>query len=214
VFRRWVAAHLAVCFGGLAVLAIVSGAHEELVVDPTAVFAAGAVPLTGLMQDLHVPWWAGLSLEPAVIGYAMLAAVALANAPAAVFRTRGMPADGAEAAQAIGRYAAGPLVWLVPATAVFIAHWFISERDGSSEIPRLTLALASAVWFLLALMAVAATVVRTGQWRARVTHGGFASGALAAGELLLRWLLGLAVVAVAVPWLVGFLWIVFDSFRG
>ena len=209
LFRRWLAGLVAACLTGLAGLLIAAGGIAEIVVQKPGVFAASALP--GWEQDLGVPWSAGVALPGAIFAYAVLTAVVLTAAPAAIFRTAGMSPRAAEAARAIGCYAAAPLLWLMPAAAAFAALWALAELDRPPS-ERLTLGLAAA-WILLALLALGGTVYRTGQWRARVTHGGYGSGFLAMGELLLRWVVGLAAVLFVVPWCVGFLWVVVDSFR-
>ena len=67
---------------------------------------------------------------------------------------------------------------------------------------------------LLGAVAIGATVHRVGQWRARSVHGGYATGFLAMGELLLRWGVGLSETLLLVPWCVGFIRIVAESFFG
>ena len=66
---------------------------------------------------------------------------------------------------------------------------------------------------LLAVLGIGGTIHRTGQWRARIMHAGYAIGFAAMGQLIVRWSFGLAVILGVVPWCVGFIWIFVDSFR-
>jgi hypothetical protein len=214
-FRRWVTVPVAAGSVGLSLLLISLGAIEDAVVQQAELFrfrGIDRVP-TGFEQDFLVPWSAGVALRPALFGYAVLVAVYVSGAPGPIFRRGGMPSGRAEAARAMGDYAAAPLVWLLPATATFAAAaWLSGELDGSYEESRFFPAVAGAGW-LLAVLGLGGAVYRTGQWRARVTRRGYATGFSAMGELLLRWVVGVAVLLCVVPWCVGFLWIVIDSFR-
>lgn len=215
VFRRCLTAVVTPCLAGLAVVIILNEGIEELVVQKrTAYGAMVSGGLTGWQQDLLVPWSAGIALPGALFVYAALAAAVTTRAPAAVVRAPGSGLQQVEAARAIGGYSAAPLAWLAPAMAAFVLAVLVGpDRNGIPESPRL-FPIASGTWCLLALLAFGGTVYRTGQWRVRITHGGYATGFLAMGELLLRWVVGLGVVFFIVPWCVGFLWIVIDSFRG
>jgi hypothetical protein len=66
---------------------------------------------------------------------------------------------------------------------------------------------------LIVFVAIVGTLGRTGQWLARVRHGGFVSGVSGAIWLLALWLWGAAIYGIAMPWCIGFLWLVVDSLR-
>jgi hypothetical protein len=162
--------------------------------------------------DLLIPWSAGITLAPTLFACALVLGFYVAGSPRSIFRTRGLPPDYADTVEAIGDYAAAPLVFLLPATAGYAAVvWLDTAPDVfGRDALEATAALASS---LLLLLAVGGTVYRTGQWRARTTHRGYPTGFLAMGELLLRWAVGVAVLAFVVPWCVGFAWVFLDSFR-
>jgi hypothetical protein len=207
-----VAVVLAACCLFIAAAMIEGNALNDVVVQPQMRFVAtGALP--GWEQDLVVPWSAGMVIRPAFLMYAVLLAFHFAAAPGSVLRTRGMPADYAEAVRAIGGYLSAPLFWILPGLAGFLgAMWLAQSYD---VIVRKT-ALVPVVVILSLLFgvaAVAATVYRTGQWRARTSDHSFFSGLLGAVGLLLRWAFGAAVILGVIPWCVGFVWIAVDSLR-
>ena len=213
VFRRWVAAALAVCFCGVVVMLIESGALADAVVDPSPGFMRFGRSAR-LVQDLLVPWCAGILWRPALFGYATAFAVYAAGATRPIFRTRGLSADYADTGEAIGAYAAAPLVLVLFGTA---GYGLVAALETYVEIrfianvwmPAAILVIFS---FLLLIFGVALTVYRTGQWRARTAHAGYPTGFAGMGELLLRWAVGGVILLGVVPWCVGFGWIVVDSF--
>jgi hypothetical protein len=209
-FRRWVAVMVSACFAGLVVIAINAGviAHEAL--DPRE-FGLPPPGKPRWAQDLLVPWSAGMTIAPALFAYSTILAFFVAGAPRSIFRTRG-PDDYRQTVEAISGYVVAPLVLLVPATAGCAAIYFLSHREEWIRRGNL-LPILIVVSFLFLLAAVAATVKRVGEWRARTAHAGYATGFGGMGELLLRWFVGAVVALVVVPWCVGFFWIVIDGFR-
>lgn len=214
VFRRWIIVLVAPSLAALAVIAILWVGIDEIVAERYSRFGMPAGKHSGLAQDLLVPWSAGIGAPGALFAYVVLAAVAIAGGPGAVVRVgRESPEKSQAAARAMGRYAAAPLAWLAPATAAFAFAMSVGDEPSESVESASLYLIATATWIVLGLAAVGGTVLRTGQWRARVRHGGWGTGFLAMGELLVRWALTLGVVLFVVPWCIGLLWIVFDSFR-
>jgi hypothetical protein len=180
VFRRWVGTLVAACWVAVVTLMYAAKAFDPMLAKKGGgPLAAGA---NGWEADLHVPWSAGITLPGAPFAYAVLAAAYFAGAPGAVFRTRNMPPGRADAVRAVGRYVAAPLVWLVPATAVFAATYLAATREGSGFTHTPAFKVLVIVVCLLTAGALAATVHRTGQWRARSVHGGYPTGFLAMGR--------------------------------
>jgi hypothetical protein len=212
-FRRWVGALVVAVALALVGFVYAFGGVYELIVHKPSPFAAA--PLAGGAQDLLVPWSAGIGLPGALFVYGAMLAACLVAAPGTIFRPGDLPARQADAVTALGRYVAAPLAWLLPAAIVFAAavvaeRW---EEDGRfARTPAFMVMVGT--YSLLAIVAVGATVHRTGQWRARTRHAGYPAGFAAMGELLLRWVVAIAVAAFLVPWCVGFVWIVVDSFLG
>src|SRR5687768_4417862 len=85
VFRRWVAATLAVSFAGIVVMALAGDILREVAVTDTSGSAA-----SGLEEDFAVPWSAGITQRPALFIYAAALAVYFVAATRPIFRTRGL----------------------------------------------------------------------------------------------------------------------------
>jgi hypothetical protein len=204
-FRRIVMLFVAVCLVALGKVLIDDEFITDNVVQKPSLVRAW--PLPGYAQDLAVPWSAGVSIRSAWLVYPMLAAIWIVAAPAAVFRTKRMPQEQAQAGKAMGAYVSAPLVWLVPAVAAYLTSRWVHEPGGnaSSRGSPLLLTSLAVTWLVLVILAVGSTAHRTGQWKARVTRSGYATGFLAMAELLLLWLLGVGLLLIIVPWCVGIL---------
>jgi hypothetical protein len=212
VFRRWVAAVAALCFAAGVIMLIETGAIVELAGQDQSPFALLSQP-RGWMLDVLVPWWAGVTLQPALFGYAVTLAVYSVGATRPIFRTRGLLADYAETVEAISGYVVAPLVWLLPATAGYSLVLWLDATEPHPISRTWVGPVLMIVTGLLAVLAIAGTVYRTGQWRARTAHAGYATGFAAMGELVARWAVGCVVLLGIVPWCVGLVWIAIDSFR-
>ena len=213
-FRRWVAVILSACFAAGVGVVIAAGGIKEAAVDRDEFSSGTMQPWT---QDLFVPWSAGVVIRPALFAYTTLLAFHLAGVPRSIFRTHGMPEHYRQTVEAISGYVVAPLVLLLPATVGFAALFFLLRHPYAEWAERGPLAAILQVLLIvggvLAFAAVASTVHRTGQWRARTAHAGYPTGFAGMAELLLRWAIGAAVILGVIPWCVGFLWIVVDSFR-
>ncbi len=213
VFRRWVTTVVALCFAVFATMLILGDGIQFVTIEKVPSFS-GVPPQPGYVQDLVVPWSAGVTLWPALYGYGLLLAMYMTGATLPVLKRPGITAGRVDTAHAIARYTTAPLVWLLPAAvgyAILFRPWITNDTRVRGSLGFTTLAIVS---FLSVVFALLATVYRTGQWRARVTHGGNVSGLLGTGELLLRWFGGCLVLLCVVPWCVGYVWLVVDSFRG
>jgi hypothetical protein len=208
-FRRWVAVALGACFAAVLGVVIAAGGIRELAVG-RAEFLSGALPRW--TQDFVVPWSAGVVIPPALFLYSTVFAFYVAGVPRSIFRSRGSSEDHRQTVKAISGYVVAPLLLFLPATAGYVLIYFLEGQDKWARWRVLATILAIGS-FILVLAAVAGTVWRTGQWRARTAHAGYPTGFGGMAELLLRWALGAAVILGVIPWCVGFLWIVFDSFR-
>ena len=208
-FRRWVAVVLSACFGVVVVMVLSGGGMHELAVGPDE-YSFGLMPRW--TQDLLVPWSAGITIAPALFVYSTVLAFYIVGVPRSIFRTRGLPQDYRRTVEAISGYVVAPLVLLIPATVGYVGLYFLSQRE---ELMRrgMLMPLLMIGSFIIVMVAVGGTAYRMGQWRARTTHAGYATGFAAMAELLLRWAVGAVVVLGVVPWCVGLVWIVFDSFR-
>lgn len=224
------------------------------------------------IEDVGVPWSAGVTLLP--VGPLVLAAFALyvTRAPKRLFAMKGADPSAAKSGEAIGCYAAAPMAWLPLATlfllgssdfrvgdwsgyfapalvavAVVVALWGVVMRvrqGRTRKRPNIWFMpmtwLAAGLMLLVAfgfgildwdlnfeglgrlahmLVAVSAgaivllTMVRIIQWAARVRGWGVGRAMLAVPQLLLIWLLGAVFFLGLLPWCIGFIWLVIDSFR-
>ena len=108
------------------------------------------------IEDVGVPWSAGLSLLP--VGPLMLAAFAFfaTQAPRRLFRLKRVDGAAAESAQAIACYAAAPMAWLLPAMILLLGHGEFRPRAWISYF-------APGFVVLAAVMALWGVVVRVRQ---------------------------------------------------
>lgn len=207
-FRRWIAVLLTICFAAAIVMLLLGDGIEAIVVvHEPSVFAR--LSMEGYEIDLLVPWSAGIALRPAPFAYALVLGFYVAGATRSIFRTNRLSPDYADTVESIGDYVAAPLAWLVPAAAGCAALLWIDEEFAATQLVTALITIS----LFLGLLALGGTIFRAGQWRARTTHGGYPTGFLAMGELLIRWAIGAAVVVGVVPWCVGFIWIFIDSLR-
>jgi hypothetical protein len=217
VFRRWVGVLVGLCLMVPVILIYREGGLKTLAIEPGSAFgpmfgAKGMMP--GWAQDAVVPWAAGMTLPFALVVYAVLIAAYVVSAPGAVLRSKGLSPDQAKSVRAIGLYVSAPLVWLALATGLFLAL-YVPAVQPDSKFGR-SVAFGVLIWisFLVGVMSLGFTVYRTGQWRARITHGGYPTGFLGMGELLLRWVVGIAVIVYLIPWSVGLILIQVDALFG
>jgi hypothetical protein len=174
----------------------------------------GKAMLPGWAQDAVVPWSAGVTLPFALFAYAALLAVYFVSTPRAVLRSGGAPQGQAEGVRAIGLFASAPLLWLVLATMLFLAAYLPTIPPDSKFFNSAAFMVLTWLWFLVAVASLGFTVFRTGQWRARIAHGGYPTGLLGMGELLLRWVVGIGVIVFLIPWCVGLIFIQVDALFG
>lgn len=218
-FRRlnagWVAAAL-VLAAGAAVAEFGLSAVAIQPFQPTFNLRAGR-PLPGPLQDLAVPWSAGLTLLPAVPLYLIGLAAYWAGLGRSVMRVPSYPPAHRERARAVSAYASAPLAWLLPAMILLASAAGLRgvDRRADDHLPFLpaTVLAVTAAAIGLAALALLGSLHRSGQWVARAHHGG--AGRYAAGvlELLGRSVVGAVLYLGVIPWAVGFAWIVVDRFR-
>ena len=212
-FLWWVGLAMTACFVAAVVMLVESGAIAEAAVDPQTNFRM-VTRWPGLVQDLVVPWSAGIARREWLFFCAALLGFYVAGAPRAVIRTGAPSSDFADTVRAIGAYAAAPLTFVAFGAAGYSLVAVLETYVGVASVVRnwLPAGILIILSFLLIVLGVAFTVYRTGQWRARTAHAGYPTGFGGMGELLLRWAVGAFVVIGIVPWCVGLLWIALDSF--
>jgi len=162
------------------------------------------------LRELAVIWSAGATLVP-VLPIGMVAMFYLATGAAGYwFRPAHMSVARQNRAVAISRYACAPLAWLpLPvALAAAVVALTVSGYLDYHPAPR--------DWMIL--IALACVILAVG-WRtalvllARTTHCGPGRLVAAGIGLPLSWLLSAVIGLGVVPFAVGFIWIVIDSFR-
>jgi hypothetical protein len=167
------------------------------------------------MDDVWVPWSAGFTLPWVVPLAAALLGFHLAGAQQTVFRARGRSSDVGRAAASLSAYTTAPLLLLVPAALLYgPLRWVSESRSLGPYVEALAhtgLTVARLVAGALAVWAIAGTFYRVAQWLGRTTGASAPRIALALGELLLLWAVGLAIFGFALPWLVGFVRLWVDS---
>jgi hypothetical protein len=156
-------------------------------------------------DDLFVPWAAAACrwyLWPvALLGLA----VYLSGAPAWLFKVRHQ--DRAESARAIGYYAASVIAWCTP---ILFLQLIVLAIEGNFFFRRglgitMGMIIMSVVWILL-------MSTRIMQWSIRTRGGAAASAVIGIPYLWLWWLWGGVVWLGIIPWCIGWVWIVVDSF--
>jgi hypothetical protein len=100
-----------------------------------------------------------------------------------------------------------PLLGLLCAGCVMLASMAIDAAELYGRHPaRITVVGA------LTVVLVALPLVRSAQWSARVKHRGGEHMMLDIPHLLGLWVMGVVVLLGILPWCIGFVWLVIDSF--
>ncbi|HEV8378280.1 MAG TPA: hypothetical protein VGP99_05485 [Tepidisphaeraceae bacterium] len=219
------------------------------------------------VEELLVPWSAGVTLLPVVPAMLIVFAFFITRSQRRLFAAKDEESAAAQSAAAVGCYAAAPMAWLLPA-AILFAAWPQTDQLFLAGYPALALMglgilvalfgigmrvrhavkhtqpniffmpamlLAGTMLFviplwlmevgivlkqfsLLAPLLAASAVIllslfRIVQWAARV-RGSRADRATAQGVRLIGlWLLEALFLLGILPWCIGLVWIVIDSFR-
>ena len=201
-FRRITAVILAmVLLGAFAVIVIAQNGLVFMAVQPEPLQVSPSS--TQWMYDLAVPWSAGATLWPVIPVCLVFLAFGIASAAQSLFRAPAASARQQDRAAAISCYAIAPLAGFLPITLLW-ALWLYAEEAKRFGTP--LFAAAGALWLLV-------TIARILQWVSRSSHCGFTGILFALVRLVGLWLLYILVLLGVLPWCVGFLWIIADSFR-
>jgi hypothetical protein len=212
-FRWWNAACLAAALGIWAAVYLTRHGIDSIAVQRTS---SGGTPLSGFQQDLFVPWSAGTTLLPVIPLCLLGLAAYLTGMGRSIVRLRGYPPQHRQRATALAVYALGPLAWLLPASILYSAEYGV-RRLGPALPGEFPFVMAATLFAWTAGIALAiglgASLHRFGEWHTRAHHA--AAGRYAAGvaEILGRSLLGIVVFLGIVPWCMGLIWVIADSFR-
>lgn len=201
-------APLLIAWGAWTAVIAIEG-RVAFAVQPPEMFAITPTALPGWQQDLAVPWSAGAILWPVLPLCMVPLAWQLASAPARVRAVEGLAEPRRWEGKALMRYASSPLVLLLLGAMLWGLSVMLVEMDAG--LPDGVIAILAMAGVTFAVLAVVGTLLRSGQWAARVRRSSLAGWA-AAGEVLVRWLLVVVLWLGLVPWCIGFTWIVIDSF--
>jgi hypothetical protein len=203
---------LAIAFVGFFVFLVMDNGEGYAALASTPLAPnAGPQVVKPALQDLFIPWGAGVTLLPVLPLCLTLLAFLCAAAPRAVVRApRSAAPDDRRRARALADYTAAPLLFLFPAIALLITSILYAHavNEKSTIAP-----LGAIIAFGVAVSAVIVTLTRAGQWVARVRRCSTGRAALGAAELLTLWAAAIVLCTVILPWAMGFLWIALDSLR-
>jgi hypothetical protein len=210
-FRAITAALLGLVFVGIFIAVVVlAEGFVFLAVPPEAAFWPGATGEPAKwMYDFLVPWSAGATLPPVLPAILVAAAFHLTGAHRALFRAKGDNPGEQQQAEALACYAAAPVLWLVVPACLALALALVLTPDAADQWRT----WISGTVFCLVALALGVSMLRIVQWAARVRRRGAEWALLDVPHLLARWAFGLTLLFGAVPWCVGFFWIIIDSFR-
>jgi hypothetical protein len=203
VFRRWVTVVAAVAILTPVAAEMLDG--MEPAINFERMFERGAVGVQMLW-----PWAAAMDVGWLRLLVTLLWAIPLVQVPRWVCRVSGVPEDYGQRAEALGDYAAGPMALLLPAVIMCSAYPFARE----ASLLAATGALAfTVIGGLLALGAILLTIVRGGQWYARIRHGRAGTVLLGILWMIGGWIGAGVLVLWFLPWCVGYVWFIVDSLR-
>lgn len=224
---RWVTAGIlgVTLVASFVAVVIGDGGVQFLAVRPTWQPTARQVANPAWLQDVLVPWCAGATI-PAVLPAALvMLAVYLTGSQRALFRRRNVSSERQDRLEVIGCYSIAPMLWLLPGVVcIEVGYWVSALVNTSSEthyslillreaIPSETEYALTLLGGMIAAVGILLSPVRIVQWAVRVIHGGVERWMVGAIQLAGLWLMGIVLLLGLVPWCVGFLWIVIDSFR-
>ena len=202
-FRRITAGLMAVALVGA--FAFVADDLSRLISDYR--FNVSVVqPTAPRVHDLMVPWLAGITL-PAVTPLMLVGfAFSLSGIHRRLFKAERPSRE--ESAQALACYAAGPMAWCLPILSLGCALLYLDSIRLVSLGPGLVL-----IMIALATIGLLTIMGRITQLAIRVKRSGGERALIHAPYLGVLWLWASVVWLGVLPWAIGFVWIVIDSFR-
>jgi len=217
IFRRITGVILGIILAGAFVATeIGAGGLWFVAVQPDPVML-GNPAAAHWIYDLLVPWSAGATIPGIIPLMLMLLGFQITRSQEPLFRLPGASPRRQQSLTAVASYTVAPMVWLLPAVLFIVAArmvLFVVAGRITHAGPLLT---ATFVLLLIGLafgaIGFAASAVRGVQWAVRCRHAGLGRAGLAVAQLFALWLGGLLLILGLLPWCVGFLWIVIDSFR-
>jgi hypothetical protein len=157
-------------------------------------------------HDLIVPWLAGITL-PAVLPVMLVGlALGLTWTQRPLFRSE--EAAPRESAIALSCYAAGPMAWWLPILGGECGIFYLDSIGVLELRPGIVVIMAALLAIGLSMM-----VARITQWAIRVKRRGLEWALIYVPWLMGLWLWNIIVWLGILPLIIGFVWIVIDSFR-
>jgi hypothetical protein len=210
-FRRVTAAFVALGFIGIFVTAVAAAniASDDgfslLAVQPADI--SGMRPTERWLQDVLVPLSAAATLPPALPILLVGLAFALTAAHQRLFRLTNASPQRQQRANAIAGYAVAPLFWLFPTLAWGCVMVTLAIRpDGDDPV------YGWVAFWTLAAASLLVTVVRITQASMRVRFTGLERVVIDTPQLLALWLWNVVLYLFILPWCIGLVWIIIDSF--
>lgn len=208
-FGRLTGALLTIALVGLFSWVVVRNqGHDLLAVQQPAPFGP-PVRVPPWVFDLAVPWSAATTIHGVMPVMLIALSFHLAGAQRRLFDLPGAPPRRRERLAAIGCYATAPLALV---GLVVLAMIGVVKLIDANVLAGKSLRAWIGVMLTLLGIILALTMVRIVQWVVRVRHGGAETAFLHAPYVLGLWLLGAVVWLGTVPWCVGLVWIIIDSF--
>ena len=197
-FRIPIASILALTF--LSVFAAVAW-HEEglhfFAIQKSAHFDPSEHAIPRPMYDVIVPWSTGATMPPVIPVMLTIFASSISRAPRTIVRS-----------DALADYSIAPLAWLLPIAVFELVLFYCGSRDLLTfSLPIVLLMIAFPAVILIA------TIVRIAQWSLRVRKAGPLRLLILLPQLIFLWLLRLLLWLGIIPWCIGLVWLVVDSFR-
>jgi hypothetical protein len=153
------------------------------------------------LVDVTATWMAGMVWQPVVYIACFAAPFALCMQHAC-FLGRGRAVAGVDGQdQALMLYAAAPLLLLMPAGlfGVLLAY-FESRRTFDSSALINSFYICMSVFYFAGVFG---TLLRCGQWHARIRRGGLLTGIVGALFVLGTWIVSVLVIVYAFPFVIG-----------
>ena len=197
-FRICIASSLALTLVAVfASFALQAGGLHFMAIQKSAHFEASEHAIPRPMYDLIVPWSTAATMPLLIPVMLIIFSFSICRAPQTIVRS-----------DALAGYSIAPLAWLLPIAVVELVLDYCEYRELLTlSLPIVLLMIAFPAVILLA------TVIRIAQWSLRVRKASPLRLLMLLPQLMLLWFLSLLLWLWLIPWCIGFLWLVVDSFR-
>jgi len=212
-FRKAMAATLATALISIWIILIVANHGPDFLAvhRPSNLVNSPPQKPLGQLQDLAVPWSTAATMLPTWPLMLTFLAIYLTGIQQRLFRLKDASPQIQNRALTIGYYSTAPLALVFPAILPWAAtlYLFVGQMPAITT-PNLITAHSP---LLLVILIPPLTLIRIIQWNLRITHRGSEHALYLMPKILALYLLGLILFLGILPWCIGFLWLVIDSFR-